>query len=391
MRVFADDDGVANASRVLRAEVRGETSEARERALDDGGTGRRYVVGNPGSASVRILDRSEGGNASGSVYVHGTAQVGAKLLATVFTVSDPDGVDHAGFEWQWFADGRAIPGATDPEYRPVASDVGKRLTVRATFVDDAGQREVATSAPTLAVQPAKGPPEIAPAAPRALDASPGHRSAVLSWRAADVEDGGGEATGFQYRSAEGEGEDDEDWGDWKTIGPADAARGTHRVAGLGNGTRYRFVVRAVNAYGESPPSPEASATPGVPATGGICGRTPRVRDFIVTMLDILHGHHSVDCASVTAQMLERMTRIDVSWIGSTESPGAPSDRYGSRIVRARGGGLRRIAESPTIGAARAGAPGVAARGVPRAHQARAARSVRQRVSLAAAGGVRRSR
>ena len=300
MTHFVPDDGVPTVSRVVRVWVRGEASEDR--------LGLGYLAGVPASMNLTIRDRSEGGNTSGNVTILGSPRVGGRLEARVGAVGDPDGVAHAGFEWQWFADGTPIRGATDPEYRPVASDAGKRLSVQVSYVDDAGQRESANSDQTVIVQPAKDPPAVKPAPPRTLDASPGDRSVVLSWTAPDGDDGGGQATGYEYRSAEGDGE----WGDWTAIDSAGAAGGTHRVRGLGNGTGYRFEVRAVNAYGESLPSPEASATPGVPTSGGICGRTPQVRDFIVVMLQILHGHASVDCAGVTAEMLAKMTWIELA-------------------------------------------------------------------------------
>ncbi|MDO4777922.1 MAG: right-handed parallel beta-helix repeat-containing protein, partial [Cardiobacteriaceae bacterium] len=66
-------------------------------------------------------------------------------------------------QYQWFADGQAISGATAAEYQIRAADNGKILSVRATFTDAAGNEEQAESLPGIAVggeQPNRRPTDI---------------------------------------------------------------------------------------------------------------------------------------------------------------------------------------------------------------------------------------
>ena len=96
--------------------------------------------------------------ASGAPTISGTAQVGEALTADTSGISDADGLDNATFTYQWMADGSDISAATGSGYTPVAGDVGKALSVRVSFTDDAGNAETLTSAATAAVV-AEDPPE----------------------------------------------------------------------------------------------------------------------------------------------------------------------------------------------------------------------------------------
>lgn len=103
--------------------------------------------------------------ASGAPTIGGTAKVGETLTADASGIGDADGLDNASFSYQWLADGSDISGATGSSYTPVAADVGKAVSVRASFTDDAGNAESLTSAATDAVvkaanAPASGAPSI---------------------------------------------------------------------------------------------------------------------------------------------------------------------------------------------------------------------------------------
>ncbi len=103
--------------------------------------------------------------ASGAPTISGTAQVGETLTADTSGISDADGLTNASFSYQWLADGSDISGATSASYAPVAGDVGKAISVRVSFTDDAGNAESLTSAATTAVAaaantPASGAPTI---------------------------------------------------------------------------------------------------------------------------------------------------------------------------------------------------------------------------------------
>jgi fibronectin type 3 domain-containing protein len=92
---------------------------------------------------------------------------------------------------------------------------------------------------------------LPPPAPTGLAAEPGDRQVTLRWNAV------AQATGYRVKRALASG------------GPYDVIAGgltatSWTDTSLVNGVRYYYVVTAVNAGGESPPSAEASATPGVP-------------------------------------------------------------------------------------------------------------------------------
>ena len=87
--------------------------------------------------------------ATGRPGITGTPQVGQTLTATTSGITDPDGVPAtaSSFTFQWVrvdADGTNpadITGATSSTYVPVAADAGKKLKVRVTFADNAGNPE----------------------------------------------------------------------------------------------------------------------------------------------------------------------------------------------------------------------------------------------------------
>ena len=112
--------------------------------------------------------------AAGEATVTGTAQVKRTLAAAVSDVSDDDGLTGATYSYQWMR----IDGATEtnigtgsPTYTLVAEDLGKRIKVRVSFVDDRGNYETLTSEATAAVEVFKaedrpGTVSLFPARPR---------------------------------------------------------------------------------------------------------------------------------------------------------------------------------------------------------------------------------
>ena len=94
--------------------------------------------------------------ATGAPTITGTAQVGRTLTASPGTITDDDGLTNASYSYQWIlvdgTDEEDISGATGAIYILNAAAVGKKIKVRASFTDDAGNAESRTSAPTATVE-----------------------------------------------------------------------------------------------------------------------------------------------------------------------------------------------------------------------------------------------
>ena len=103
------------------------------------------------SLSATVAGPESNTAATGTPTVSGTPQVREELTASTSGISDAEGLDNASFGYQWIRTGADIGGATGSTYTPVAADEGKRLKVRVSFTDDAGNEESLTSAATDAV------------------------------------------------------------------------------------------------------------------------------------------------------------------------------------------------------------------------------------------------
>ncbi len=104
-----------------------------------------------GAAAIVIGPAERNTVATGTPAIGGTAQVGEELTASTSGISDADGLDNASFGYQWIRTNTDIGGATGATYTSEAADEGKRLKVRVSFTDDAGNAESLTSAATDAV------------------------------------------------------------------------------------------------------------------------------------------------------------------------------------------------------------------------------------------------
>ena len=91
---------------------------------------------------------------TGTVTISGSAQEGQTLTA-VSTLADADGL--GAIAYQWLANGKTISAATGGTYKLTASDLGKTITVNASYTDGFGAHESVTSAATSAV--VSPPPE----------------------------------------------------------------------------------------------------------------------------------------------------------------------------------------------------------------------------------------
>ena len=88
-------------------------------------------------------------NTLGTVTISGTPQFGHTLTASV---TDADGIV-GNISYQWFADNSPITGATGTTYQPRMTDVGKVLSVQASYTDQQGNSENIINTSSVAVAP----------------------------------------------------------------------------------------------------------------------------------------------------------------------------------------------------------------------------------------------
>ena len=97
-------------------------------------------------------------NHEGTVAISGNAKVGETLTAQV---ADQDGVDPSKVKYQWLADGKEISGATTDSYTLKAEDTGHKISVKATYTDNANHAENLTSSESdTVVDPANQPGSV---------------------------------------------------------------------------------------------------------------------------------------------------------------------------------------------------------------------------------------
>ena len=205
--------------------------------------------------AVRLAAPDDGTPATGLPVITGTARVGQTLTVDTSAIADEDGLDNVSYSYQWIrSDGTTdtdIEDATDSAYTPPVSDVGKTITVRVTFTDDADNQESLTSADTDTVAATK------PGVPGHLNVFPHDAGALDVYWESPASDGGSDITGYKVQWKENADS-------WDT--PADVSEETasgtiHTVTGLTDGVEYSVRVLATNGVGDSPPSVEKTGTP----------------------------------------------------------------------------------------------------------------------------------
>ena len=105
--------------------------------------------------AVRVTEPAENTPATGEPTITGTIQVGETLTVDTSAIADEDGLDNVSYSYQWISnDGNTeadIEDATDSDYTPPVSDVGKTIKVKVSFTDDADNEETLTSEATVEV------------------------------------------------------------------------------------------------------------------------------------------------------------------------------------------------------------------------------------------------
>ena len=271
--------------------------------------------------------------ATGAPTINGTAQVGETLSADTSGIADEDGLEDAGFAYQWLADDTDISGATGSTYTLAGADEGKAIRVRVSFTDDGGNEETLTSAATEAVAGA-GPAEP-PDKPTGLSAAEvSHDRVAITWD----DPGDSSITGYVILRRR---HDSHAQGQFTTLAAdTGTAETAYTDAGVKPEKRYTYRIKAINAIGKSERSrwlhldtPAApAAEPDSPATGtpSING-TARVGETLTADTSGIVDADGLDDVSFTYQWLA--DDADIS--GATGSTYTLADADRGKAVRVR--------------------------------------------------------
>ena len=155
-------------------------------------------------------------------------------------------------------------------------------------------------------------------APAELTADPGNRQIHLTW-AALTPDGGSSAVGYKVYFATAPGVQNS--AALGTTKDADAV-----VAGLANGTKYWFMVTAVDAAGnESPFSTEVSATPTELASGPIVNLPSGMPKQLITLLGALGAVAVAGVSTLITRRRRLRSREHARSARSDQQTDMPSD------------------------------------------------------------------
>ncbi len=183
--VYVEDTGSAATTFTDADVVAGVPHSYRVQAIRDGELGERTKSF---KTKVFPLQKATNSPATGAPAIGGTAQVGETLTADISGIADEDGLENvtkdylwaaigssgvigAKYAYQWLVDGADSgsgdhhAGYNNTTYTLTEDDAGKAMSVRVTFVDDAGYQETLTSAATDPVAAAPQPNSPATGAP----------------------------------------------------------------------------------------------------------------------------------------------------------------------------------------------------------------------------------
>ena len=167
---ITDEDGLTNVSfsyQWIRSDgnddtdIAGETDSTYAVSDDDVGNTIRVRVSFSDdrdneealtSTATAVVEARPNSPATGLPTISGTVQAGETLTADTSGISDEDGLTNVTFSYQWLADGTDIQDATASTYEVSDDDVGKAISVRVTFTDNADNEESLTSASTAEVE-----------------------------------------------------------------------------------------------------------------------------------------------------------------------------------------------------------------------------------------------
>ena len=231
--------------------------------------------------AVRVTEPAENTPATGEPTITGTTQVGETLTADTSEIQDSNGRINVIFEYQWMVTDTEIDDATESTYTPSASDVGKTISVRVNFRDDAGYKESVTSQATEVVA------ATVPSAPQSMTVTSGSQTQELdvSWQAPSS-NGGSAVTGYRVQWKEST----DSWDTADDVSEATETGTTHTISGLTGGVEYAVRVMASNDVGDGPASTEVKGTP----AGGVSEQTVEPENSAPTGLPSISGTPQVD-------------------------------------------------------------------------------------------------
>ena len=317
--VYLADTGSTATTYTDTGVVAGVPHNYRVQAIRDGALGERTI-------QIRIFPVQKAANspATGAPAISGTAQVGETLTADISGIADADGLENvtknylwaaidssgiigAKYAYQWLADGAASgsgdhhAGYDNTTYTLAEDDVGKAISVRVTFVDDAGYQETLTSAATNPVAPLPQPNSPATGAPTIGGTAQVGETLTVDTSGITDEDGLDDST-FTVQ-----------WITDDSVMVANAA-GSYTPTGGDRGKSVKVRVSFTDDAG-NPETRTSAQTATVEAranSAGICDRTEQVRDAILDQLS-----NTSDCAAVTDTELSAIIRLALSEKGIT--------------------------------------------------------------------------
>ena len=316
--VYVSDTGSTATTFTDTGLVAGVPHSYRVQAIRDGELGERTKTF---KTKVFPLRKPTNSPATGAPAISGTAQVGETLTADISGIADEDGLENvtkdylwaaigssgvigSKYAYQWLSDGAEIEDATGYNYTTYTlteDDVGKAMSVRVTFVDDAGYQETLTSAATDPVAPLPQPNSPARGAPTIGGTAQVGETLTADTSGVTDEDGLDDST-FTVQ-----------WVREDSVMVASAA-GSYTPTDGDRGKSVKVRVSFTDDAGnpETRTSPQTAAVEASTNSAGICDRTAQVRETILDQLP-----DTSDCAAVTDTDLSGITRLALSEKGIT--------------------------------------------------------------------------
>ena len=312
--VYVADTGSTATAYTDTGMVAGVPHNYRVQAIRDGVLGERTI-----QIKIFPVRKATNSPATGAPAISGTAQVGETLTADVSGIADEDGLENvtkdylwaaigssgiigSKYAYQWLADG-ADSGSGDHHagydyttYTLAEDDVGKAMSVRMTFVDDAGYQETLTSAATDPVAPLPQPNSPARGAPTIGGAAQVGETLTVDTSGITDEDGLDDST-FTHQ-----------WVREDSVMVASAAR-SYTPTGGDRGKAIKVRVSFTDDAGnrETRTSAQTATVEARANSAGICDRTAQVRDAILDRLP-----DTSDCTAVTDTELSGIIRLSLS-------------------------------------------------------------------------------